>query len=443
MTVAGSDSSGGAGIQADIKTFAALGVYGTSVLTAITAQNSSGVHEVHEVPGEIVEAQITAIMDDAGLNVDYAKTGMLYSAEIIELVAKALKRYTIPFVLDPVMKAGSGGALIEAAALNSLITQLLPLCTVVTPNVPEARVISGMAIGTKNDAKEAALTIHKLGAPAVIIKGGHLEEELAAGRATDLLYDGNDTDKFTEISSPVVKTARIIHGGGCSYSAALAAELAKGKPLQKAAASAKGFVYDAIVGGETVSTMIAVNQVRQVRKDADRYWTLENVKQAVRTLKAIEGFESVIPEVGTNIGMAIETAESEQDVAAVDGRIVRTKEGITAGCVGFGVSDHVARLILAMMELEGARRSAMNVKYSPKIVERCETLGMRVASFDRAKEPADVKTMDWGVQEASREFVPEVIFDLGAVGKEPMVRIFGNTAMEVAEKVKRIAETLE
>jgi predicted fused transcriptional regulator/phosphomethylpyrimidine kinase len=141
--------------------------------------------------------------------------------------------------------------------------------------------------------------------------------------------------------------------------------------------------------------------------------------------------------------MAIETAESEQDVAAVDGRIVRTKEGITAGCVGFGVSDHVARLILAMMELEGARRSAMNVKYSPKIVERCETLGMRVASFDRAKEPADVKTMDWGVQEASREFVPEVIFDLGAVGKEPMVRIFGNTAMEVAEKVKRIAETLE
>lgn len=442
MTIAGSDSSGGAGVQADIKTFAALGVYGTSVLTAITAQNSSGVHDVHEVPTEVVEAQITAIMDDTGLNVDFAKTGMLYSAEIIEVVAKAFKRYTIPFVLDPVMIAGSGGALIEENALNSLITQLLPLCTVITPNVPEARVISGMAIVTKEDAKEAAFKIHKLGAPAVIIKGGHLEQELRAGRATDVLFDCG-TGEFVEICAPIVATERIVHGGGCSYSAALAAELAKGKALQKAAASAKGFVYEAIVGGEAVSTMIVVNQVQQVRNDADRYWTLETVKQAVRTLRAIEGFDTIIPEVGTNIGMAIEQATSAKDVAAVDGRIIRTKEGISAGCVGFGVSDHVARLILAMMELDRGRRSAMNVNYSPEIIEACKALGMRVASFEREKEPADEKTMNWGVREASRAFVPEIIFDLGAVGKEPMVRIFGNTAVEVAEKVKRIVETLE
>jgi hydroxymethylpyrimidine/phosphomethylpyrimidine kinase len=445
MTIAGSDSSGGAGIQADLKTFAALGVYGTSVLTAVTVQNSYGVHEVHEVPAEIVEAQIAAIMDDAGLHADYAKTGMLYSTEIIELVAKTLKRYRIPFVLDPVLKAGSGGAaLIEDAALHSLITLLLPLCTVITPNVPEARVISGIDIETKGDAKAAALKMHDLGARAVIIKGGHLNEELAAGRATDVLYDGNEKGEFVEISSPVVKTEGIVHGGGCSYSAALAAELAKGNPLQKAAASAKGFVHVAIAGGETVSTMIVVNPVRHLRQDADRYRVLENVNQAVRTLKAIEGFKTVIPEVGTNIGMAIEAAASEQDVAAVDGRIVRTKEGISAaGCVGFGVSNHVARLILAMMALDGTRRSAMNMKYSPEIIEACKMLGMRVASFDRAKEPEKAKTMDWGVREASRASVPEVIFDLGAVGKEPMVRIFGGTAVEVAEKVTRILEALE
>ncbi len=438
MTIAGSDSSGGAGIQADIKTFAALGVYGTSVLTALTAQNSYGVHEVHEVPAKFVEAQITAIMDDEGLAVDYAKTGMLYSPAIIETVAKALKRYNIPFVLDPVMKAGSGGALIEEEALKALIEQLVPLCTVITPNVPEARVISGIDIRTKDDAKAAALKIRKLGAPAVIIKGGHLEQELAAGRATDVLYDG----VFSELSTPIIKTERIVHGGGCSFSAALAAELAKGKPLQKAAASAKGFVHDAIAAGEVVSSMIVVNQVQGLQKDADRYWTLQNVTHAVRMLKTIDGLKQIIPEVGTNIGMAIAGAENENDVAAVNGRIVRTKEGITAGCVEFGVSSHVARLILAMMELDTERRSAMNVKYSPELVEACKASGMKVASFDRNKEPPGEKTMAWGVREASREFLPDVIFDRGAVGKEPMVRIFGTTAVEVAETVKNIVSTL-
>ncbi len=439
LTIGGSDSSGGAGIQADIKTFAALGVYGTSVLTVITAQNSYGVQEVHEVPADVVDAQIVSLMSDQGLAVDYAKTGMLYSSAVIEVVTKALKRYKIPFVLDPVLKAGSGGILLEDKALSTLIELLLPICTVITPNVPEASFISGMEIRNKGDAKEAALTIHKMGAPAVIIKGGHLEQEIAAGKATDLLYDG----KFEEISSHAIQIAKIVHGAGCSFSAALAAELAKGKKLRDAAFSAKRFVHDAISGSDDVSNMIVVNQVHGLRKDADRYQILENVKEAVRMLKKIEGFETIIPEVGTNIGMATEDAESEKDVAAVDGRIVLTKEGIKAGCVDFGVSSHVARMILAMMERDKERRSAINVKYSSEIVDMCKKLGLRISSFERGKEPADARTMEWGVREASREFVPDVVFDLGAVGKEPMIRIFGNTAVDVAGKVKRIMESLQ
>jgi hydroxymethylpyrimidine kinase/phosphomethylpyrimidine kinase len=439
MTIGGSDCSGGAGIQADIKTFAALGVYGTSVLTAITAQNSYGVHEVHEVPVEVVDAQIVAIMDDTGLAVDCAKTGMLYSAAMIDVVTNALKRYKIPFVLDPVMKAGSGGVLLEENALIILIEQLLPLCTAVTPNVPEASFISGMEIRTKEDAKDAARKIHKLGAAAVIIKGGHLESEIAAGKATDLLYDGD----FVEISSSAIKAERIVHGAGCSFSAALAAELAKGKKLREAAASAKKFVHDAITCGEDVSKMIVVDQVHGLRKDADRYCTLDNVKEAVRMLAKIEGFETIIPEVGTNIGMAIAGAASEKDVAAVNGRIVRTKEGVKVGCVDFGVSSHVARIIITMMEQDKERRSAINVKYSSEILLACKELEMRITSFERDKEPAAVKTMEWGVREACGEFVPDMIFDLGAMGKEPMVRIFGNTAVEVAEKVKSIMEYLE
>lgn len=437
MTIGGSDCSGGAGIQADIKTFSALGVYGTSVLTAITAQNSYGVQAKQEVPVELVEAQIESIMSDKGIGVDYAKTGMLYSSAMIEAVAKELKKYKIPFVLDPVMKAGSGGILLEENALNTLIELLVPICEVVTPNVPEASFISGIAIRNKEDAKEAAVKIHKMSASAVIIKGGHLEQEIAAGKATDLIYDG----EFGEISSQhMIKKEKIVHGAGCSFSAALAAELSKGKNLRDAAVSAKKFVYDAISGGEDVSNLIVVNQTHGLRKDADRYFVLENVKEAVRMLENTPNFKNIIPEVGTNIGMATECAESELDVAAVDGRIIPAKEGVHAGCVDFGVSSHVARMILAMMERDKEKRSAINLKYSSRIIEACKELGMRIASFDREKEPTGARTMDWGVREASVEFSPDVIFDLGAVGKEPMIRIFGTTAVGVAVKVKRVVE---
>ncbi|MGB2728574.1 MAG: bifunctional hydroxymethylpyrimidine kinase/phosphomethylpyrimidine kinase [Halobacteriota archaeon] len=464
MTIGGSDCSGGAGIQADIKTFSALGVYGTSVLTAITAQNSYGVQATHEVPVELVEAQMESIVSDKGLGVDYAKTGMLHSSAMIEVVAKELKKYKIPFVLDPVMKAGSGGVLLEDNALNTVIELLIPICEVVTPNVPEASFISGIAVRNKEDAKEAAVKIYGMGATAVIIKGGHLEHEIAAGKATDLIYDG----EFEDISSEHIKNLsfkkkalpkkhytlytaekeKIVHGAGCSFSAALAAELAKGSNLRDAAVSAKKFVRDAISGGEGVSNLIVVNQAQGLRKDADRYFVLENVKEAVRMLKNTPNFKNIIPEVGTNIGMAMECAESEFDVAAVDGRINPTREGIHAGFVDFGVSSHLARMILAMMEHDKERRSAINVKYSSGIIEACKELGMRVSSFERGKEPTDARTMDWGVREAVRNLslegkAPDVIFDLGAVGKEPMVRIFGDTAVEVAGRVKRVVERVK
>ncbi len=470
MTIGGSDCSGGAGIQADIKTFSALGVYGTSVITAVTAQNSSGVQAKHEVPVELVESQIQSIMSeasDSGITVDYAKTGMLYSSAMIETVAKQLKRHKIPFVVDPVMKAGSGGILLADNALNTLVKLLLPICEVVTPNVPEASVISGLEIRDKEDAKDAAVKIHELGASAVIIKGGHLTHEIAAGKATDLIYDG----EFEELSGEYIKNlsfkkkalpkkyytpyrvekGKIIHGAGCSFSAALTAELAKCENLRHAAASAKKFVHDAIAGGEELSNMIVLNQARELRKNADRYLVLENVKEAVRRLKSIPDFTRLVPEVGTNIGMAIEGAESERDVASVAGRIITTKEGIYGETVDFGASSHVARMILAMMAFGKNIRSAINIKYSVQIIDACKRAGLVISSFEREREPTGVKTMDWGVREAIRNLssegqmrqVPDVIYDLGAVGKEPMTRIFGDTALEVSEKVNKIMDALE
>ena len=184
MTVAGSDSGGGAGVQADLKTFAALGVYGASTLTAITAQNTVAVTAVHELPTELIAAQIEAVVSDIG--VDSVKTGMLSSSKIVEIVAKELERHGIRnLVVDPVMVAKSGAPLLREEAVDSVRTRLIPLAALVTPNVPEAETLTGMKVETDEDMREAARRIIGMGARAVVVKGGHRE-----GPATDLYYDG-------------------------------------------------------------------------------------------------------------------------------------------------------------------------------------------------------------------------------------------------------------
>lgn len=236
MTIAGSDSGGGAGIQADLKTFAALGVYGTTVLTAITAQNTQTVTEVHEVPPEIVSSQIDAVFTDIGS--DGVKTGMLFSRAIIEAVVEQLGRHDVKnLVVDPVMIAKSGARLLRSDAVNSLLTCLLPLATVVTPNVPEAEVLAKMTIETSADAEGAARRIVELGAKAVVLKGGHLD-----GPAVDRLYDGKTLREF---SSPRVETSST-HGTGCTFASAIAAGLAQGLSLVEAVGLAKNFVTGAL-----------------------------------------------------------------------------------------------------------------------------------------------------------------------------------------------------
>ena len=236
MTIAGSDSGGGAGIQADLKTFAALGVYGTTILTAVTAQNTQEVTEVHEIPPEIVSAQIDAVLTDIGS--DAVKTGMLSSKPIIEAVAEQLGRHAVQnLVVDPVMIAKSGARLLRSDAVDSLLTCLLPLATVVTPNVLEAEVLARMTIETSTDAERAARRIVELGATAVVLKGGHL-----AGPAIDRLYDGKTLREF---SSPRVDT-NSTHGTGCTFASAIAAGLAQGLSLVEAVGLAKNFVTGAL-----------------------------------------------------------------------------------------------------------------------------------------------------------------------------------------------------
>ena len=236
MTIAGSDSGGGAGIQADLKTFAAMGTYGASVLTAITAQNTLGVTGVHEIPAEMVAAQIEAVLSDIGA--DAVKTGMLSSSDIIETVARELAHFRVErLVVDPVMVAKSGDRLLREEAVDALRRSLLPLATVVTPNIPEAEALTGMKIESREDARRAAEKIVYMGAKSVVVKGGHLP-----GPPVDLLYDGSE---FKEFSATRIETANT-HGTGCTFASATAAGLAKGMDVADAVAEAKEYVTEAI-----------------------------------------------------------------------------------------------------------------------------------------------------------------------------------------------------
>ena len=236
MTIAGSDSGGGAGIQADLKTFLALGVYGTSAITAITAQNTLGVRSVHEIPTSIIADQIDAVLEDIG--VDAAKTGMLSSAEIITTVAERIRRWQIErLVVDPVMVAKAGARLLRADAVQALVSELLPLALVLTPNLPEAEVLVGRSLTTEAEIRQAARDIVGMGARSVLMKGGHRE-----GDAIDVLFDGHDFHTFASERFDTPNT----HGTGCTFSAAIAAGLASGMDLVEAVGLAKRYVTEAI-----------------------------------------------------------------------------------------------------------------------------------------------------------------------------------------------------
>ena len=236
LTIAGSDSGGGAGIQADLKTFTAFGVYGMTVITSVTAQNTLGVLEIHDLPAAFVSRQLEAVLSD--LPVDAAKTGMLSNADIVRGVAARLREQEVKnLVVDPVMVAKSGHRLLREEALKALRDELLPLASVVTPNLPEAEVLTGRKISGPEEMRRAAESIRTLGPAHVLIKGGHLQ-----GRAVDILFDGSD---FTELLADRVST-RHTHGTGCTLSAAIAALLATGLTVTEAVIVAKDFITRAI-----------------------------------------------------------------------------------------------------------------------------------------------------------------------------------------------------
>jgi hydroxymethylpyrimidine/phosphomethylpyrimidine kinase len=237
LTIAGSDSGGGAGIQADLKTFHAFGVFGTSAITAVTAQDTKGVHAVHTLPPEMVRAQIAAVAQD--LHPAACKSGMLATREIVDVVAESIREHGLQdYVLDPVMVATSGDRLLDRDAESALSTELLPICRLITPNIDEAAILVRRPLHAIEDLDTAAAYLIALGARAALVKGGHLEGD----DVVDVLHDGHEIRRFRR---PRLDS-RNTHGTGCTLSAAIAARLAQGRPLVRAVEDALDFVHRAI-----------------------------------------------------------------------------------------------------------------------------------------------------------------------------------------------------
>ena len=438
LTIAGSDSGGGAGIQADLKTITVLGGYGMSAITALTAQNTVGVQGVHPVPVDFIRLQIEAVLSDIGT--DAAKTGMLATPDIVKTVTEELKRFKVEVVVvDPVMVAKSGDALLSEDARETLKESLLPMAYLVTPNLPEASVLCGFPVKDLEDMKEAARVIRSMGPRYVLIKGGHLEKE-----AVDLLFDGEGFERYEAPRLPNRNT----HGTGCTYSAALATLLAQGLPVHDAVAEAKRFITRAIRQGLNFGSGHGpTNHYAQVLLHKERESVLRAMETALEKLLH-DPYGTLVPEVRSNLGYALPGAASYEEIAAIPGRISQVGDKVIA-CRNptFGASRHIARVIMAAMTHDPDMRSAMNIKYSPEILDACRAAGLRIASFDRREEPKEVKeregsTLEWGTQSAlqgASEF-PDLIYDEGDVGKEPMIRVLGHSPMEVVDKVSRIAK---
>ncbi len=438
VTIAGSDSIGGAGIQADLKAFASFGVYGTSAITAITAQNTYGVENSMILPGRIVYDQLKAIAYDSGI--DAGKTGMLGNEDVVEYVVKFLNEYEFPLVVDPLMVAKSGARLLNAKGIEAMKNKLIPKAFCVTPNTEEAEILAEVKIRDVDDMIEAGERIvEELGCSSALIKGGHLKGD----EVVDILCHNGKVFEFRS-----KREEGCFHGTGCMLSAGIAANLALGKKIVEAVEIARNAVYKGIVysipAGRNCNS---VNSIASMERKALAFEMLQEMGDAIMKLEKLNGIENLIAEVGMNLVYAMPAvyAKSIDDVLAVDGRIFRGKAGIVhSGRFEFGSSRHLAKAVLKYMHYFPEFRSAVNLKYSDDLIKKAE--GMYVVSFyDRREEPEEVKrregaTIPWGIDMAVKksEKRPDVIYHLGDFGKEPMVVVFGRNPADVVEKVKRL-----
>ena len=423
LTVAGSDSIGGAGIQADIKAMAVIGVHATSVITAVTAQNTRGVDGILPIPEEFIKSQLEAVLRDSEIKA--VKTGMLYSAEIVETVADVLEDHDMPLIVDPVMISGTGSSLSDKGFETALKRKLLPICELVTPNRHEAEVLANMKIESKDDLMLACELIGKEGS-SVLMKGGHFNTPVV----TDYLYLSSE---FTKLEYPRLKKAG--HGSGCVLSSFITANMAKGLDIVNAVLKSRELVQESIATQYAVGKGdLVVNPMVKLKGDTDKFQVLDALDSAAARIVNLVPDEFV-PRSGMNIAMALKDAAGPEEIAAIDKRL-NVHNGMLrkGGPAKFGTAEGLSYVLLTVMKHDPEMRCIMSLAYRDDIMDVMEEVGMTAVTTEMGKDKISVAT-ETALKKCKG--IPDAIVDKGPK-KERLVRLLARDTNQMLEKLEEI-----
>ena len=423
LTVAGSDSIGGAGIQADVKAMSVVGVHAASVITAVTAQNTCGVDGILPIPEEFIKAQLEAVLKDCDIKA--VKTGMLYSAEIVGTVADILEDHEMPLIVDPVMVSGTGSSLSDDGYASALKKKLLPMCELVTPNKHEAEVLAKMKIKTRDDLMLACELIGKQGS-SVLMKGGHFNTPTVV----DYLYLSSE---FTKMEYPRLRKAG--HGSGCVLSSFITANMAKGLDIVNAVLKSRELIQESISSQYAIGKGdVVVNTMVKLKGDTDKFQVLDALDAAAA--KIVDTVpDELVPKDGMNIAMALKDAAGPEEIAAIDKRMV-VHNGILRknGPAKFGTAEGLSYILLTVMKHSPETRCIMSIAYGDDIMDVMEEVGMTSVTAEMGKDKFSEAT-----EKALRKCkgIPDAIVDKGPK-KDRVIRILAKDTEDMLAKLEEI-----
>lgn len=424
LTIAGSDSVGGAGVEVDVKAMASVGVHACAVITAVTAQNTLAVESIYPMPEEVVQAQLEAVLKD--VDVKAIKTGMLYSPEIVEVVADVLEDHEMPLIIDPVMVAGVGDSLATADLAKSVKRHLMPLCELITPNRHEAEVLANMPIRTEDDATLACELIGKEGS-SVLLKGGHMSGE----KVTDYFYLSSE---ITRLEYPRLERAG--HGGGCTLSSYITAHMAKGLDIVNAVIKSRELIQESIASMYVIGKGDKlVNPMVKMHDDSVKFKILDDIDAAVDRLMDMIP-QKWVPRDGMNVAYALPTPAGPEDIAAIDGRISYHNGSLRKnGKAKYGSAEHASFLLLSAMKYDPKIRATVNLEYSEELVDVMEEVGLDIIRLNR-KKYKDLRLgelISMEIKECGR--VPDAFVDIEPAKKKNDIRLLGENPEDLLSKI--------